>query len=99
MDSARRRRFTPQMEEGRRKFASNTLCAPLPLKVDLEDEPPADLNAARLEDVGVARHDAEVRVVEVQVRQAVAPAVEQVEELESKLEEARLGDLRLLNDA
>src|SRR3954465_10540078 len=99
MAPARRLRFTPQMEEGRRRFALNTLCAPLPLKVGLEDEPPADLHAARLEDVGVARHEAEVDIVEIQVRYPVTTAVEQVEELEAQLEEGRLGELGLLHDA
>src|ERR1044072_1592120 len=70
-----------------------------PMVTCLKDESPADLYAARLEDVCVARDDAVVNIVEVHIRQAVAPAVEQVEELEAHLEEGRLGQFRLLHNA
>ena len=65
----------------------------------LKHEPAADLNAPRLEDVSVARNDAEVTVVQIQVRQAITPAVEKVEDLQADLEVSRFGDARLLHNA
>src|SRR5215204_6297100 len=101
MNVARRRPATPKRGGAQGVcFAHSHSLRPSPAEgFSLEDEPPADLHAPRLEDVGVARDEAEVAVVEVHVRQTVAAAVEQVEELEAELEEGRLGDLRLLDDA
>ncbi len=66
----------------------------------LEHEPPADLDAARLEDVAIATRNAEVAwVVDIHVRYAEPTAIEEVEELGTNLEVGCLGDARLLKDA
>src|SRR6185436_5508822 len=72
---------------------------PLCLFVALEDEPPAYLNPARLENVGVARRDAEVYVVNVDIWYSEAPTIEKIEEFSAYLEVSRLGNLRLLHEA
>ena len=65
----------------------------------LEDEPPAYLNATRLEDVGVACRDAEVDVIDIQVWQPEAPTIEKVEELSTYFEVSRFSNLCLLHKA
>ena len=49
----------------------------------LEDEPPADLNAPWLEDVGIACRDTEVHIVNINVWQAESSTIEQVEEFKT----------------
>src|SRR6185369_6422502 len=64
----------------------------------LEDEPPAYLHATWLEDVGVACRDAEVDVVDVEIRKAEAPTIEKVEELRTYFEVSGFSNLRFLHE-
>ena len=66
---------------------------------NLEDEPPAYLNATRLEDVGVACRNAEVDVVDVDVRESEAPTIEKIKEFSSYFKVSCFGNLRLLHEA
>ena len=74
-------------------------CAFCGLALQLEDEPPANLNTAWLEDVGIAGRDAEIYVVNVDVWQSKAPTIEKVEEFSTYLEVSRFSNFCLLHEA
>ena len=65
---------------------------------ELEDEPPAYLDATRLEDVAVACRDAIVDISNVDVRQCEAPTIEEIKEFSAYLKVSRFGDLGFLHE-
>ena len=64
----------------------------------LEDEPPADLNAPWLEDVAIACRDAKIHIVDVDVWQCEAPAIEKIKKLSTYFKVRRFSDLSLLHE-
>ena len=65
-----------------------------------EQEPRAELNPARLENIAEAALNAKVAgIVQIGIGRAEAAAIEHVEELGANLEQRCFGDARLLEDA